>query len=364
MMMVVSRQLILICLVLVVAEITNGFTLLCRNKRPRIVCSPHKQPQLQILPKSTQSLADCSSISIQVKAAHFNGDDEVSPPDGKAVAALGILSALTWIIISVTALSYHPDPKFANCTMRHNILTMSQAFAFPLPVGFASVSVSSSSEFSSLARPMRLAFAVASLWLAGASLLAPRFAFGFDLYSPRLKVAAGLVHLATAAASLKSWTRTATTQQQEQSLPPDYKPKASLASRLWGMSSLGLFWFTICPIFAPYPLATFPTILGKRLSRPASAFTLLGAALAFCLRQSELKGTNMSRQVSIARKCLLVGSSLHLLLIALKLIGVDGGGFLLAGNGLWEVYPAMLAVPFATASSLLIHVLVCIAATR
>mmetsp|Transcript_43259 Transcript_43259/g.104577 ORF Transcript_43259/g.104577 Transcript_43259/m.104577 type:complete len:282 (+) Transcript_43259:283-1128(+) len=264
---------------------------------------------------------------------------------------------------SVTALSYHPDPKFSDCTMRHNILTMSQAFAFPLQVGFAAVASSTSccsDTTSHFAKPMSLALAVASLWLAGASLLAPRFAFGYDLYSPSLKVAAGLVHIATAVASLLSWKNSGGQVQSN----PDETTKTSLASRLWGIASLGLFWFAICPIFAPYPLATVPTILGKRLSRPASAFTFLGAALSFCLRQSELKGTAKSIEASIARKGLLLGSSLHLTLIALKLIGLDGGGFLLPGNGLWEVYPAMLAVPFATASSLLVHMLVCFAATR
>jgi len=46
----------------------------------------------------------------------------------------GILSSLAWIVTSYVALSYHPDPKFADCTLRHNLLTMGQAFAFPLPV--------------------------------------------------------------------------------------------------------------------------------------------------------------------------------------------------------------------------------------
>ena len=43
----------------------------------------------------------------------------------------GILSALAWIATSYVALSFHPDPKFADCTLRHNLLTMSQAFALP-----------------------------------------------------------------------------------------------------------------------------------------------------------------------------------------------------------------------------------------
>lgn len=247
--------------------------------------------------------------------------------------------------------------------MRHNILTMSQAFAFPLPVGFAAVSSCSSSD-AAVPPIMNLGLAVASIWLAGASFLAPKFAFGYDLYSPSLKVASGLVHVATSVASLLQYYKRKKQIVEHQLIPTDSGANTNVASKLWGICSLGLLWFTICPVFAPYPLATVPTILGKRLSRPASAFTFLGAALAFCMRQLELRGTSKSKDAVSVRRGLLLGSSMHLTLIALKLIGVDGGGFLFPGNGLWEVYPAMLAVPYATTSSLLVHALVCVAATR
>ena len=140
-------------------------------------------------------------------------------------------------------------------------------------------------------------------------------------------------------------------------------------SSLLATSSVGLLWFTILPIVSPYPLATIPTILGKRLSRPASAFTLLGSVMAFCLKEgidevpcTDRTLSNHSRDLDrILSRGLAIGSSSHLLLIALKLIGVDGGGLIFSGRGLWEVYPAMMSVPFATLLSVLVHTIVCYA---
>ena len=83
----------------------------------------------------------------------------------------GILSAIAWITTAYVALSFHPDPKFADCTLRHNLLTMSQAFAFPLPVGWASFHALSNSaqDFtlgSTTSQRLNTGVAVASFWLA------------------------------------------------------------------------------------------------------------------------------------------------------------------------------------------------------
>ena len=97
--------------------------------------------------------------------------------------------------------------------------------------------------------------------------------------------------------------------------------------------------------------------------------------MAYCLKEeidsmTTIAGTSQSTQKgdsnddSISRilnRGLAIGSGSHLLLIVLKLIGVDGGRWIFPGRGLWEVYPAMMSVPFATGASMLIHTILCLA---
>ena len=133
--------------------------------------------------------------------AFISGHKESKPSVPRAVSKLyslaGILSALSWIATSYVALSYHPDPKFMDCTLRHNILTMTQAFAFPLPILWAafevlrkkSTSVSASPTSTdidsntdndndtntNLRRRLNLGVGVASLWLAASAACASNF---------------------------------------------------------------------------------------------------------------------------------------------------------------------------------------------
>jgi len=121
-----------------------------------------------------------------------------------------------------------------------------------------------------------------------------------------------------------------------------------------------LLYFAIQPVVSPYPLATIPSILGKRLSRPASAFTFLGSVIAYSFKEISIDDDERSVQ-KILRRGIGFGSAAHLALIFLKVIGVDGGGLIFKGRGLWEVYPAMIAVPFAAACSFTVYALLCFA---
>jgi len=81
--------------------------------------------------------------------------------------------------------------------------------------------------------------------------------------------------------------------------------------------------------------------------------------MAFCLKEGGERDCRKTKR--ILSRGLAMGSGSHIFLIALKLIGVDGGGWIFPGRGLWEVYPAMMAVPFAAGVSMIVHAIVCYA---
>eukprot|EP00571_Detonula_confervacea_P009677 CAMPEP_0172320956 /NCGR_PEP_ID=MMETSP1058-20130122/41873_1 /TAXON_ID=83371 /ORGANISM="Detonula confervacea, Strain CCMP 353" /LENGTH=233 /DNA_ID=CAMNT_0013036325 /DNA_START=278 /DNA_END=976 /DNA_ORIENTATION=- len=233
---------------------------------------------------------------------------------------------------------------------------MSQAYAFPLPVMLASFEVLRSAAKkgmmdSDTARRIGLAVCVASFWLAASVAFAPQFAFGYDLYGFSHKVAATTVHSATCLLALGGLLQSTSPVQLFRGLIASFwklglrlssSDKTSLKkkSTVFATSCIGLLWFTISPIVSPYPLATVPTILGKRLSRPASAFTFLGSIMAYCLKEgadspntSNIASSTQNKMEKdnnfgrILRRGLAIGSGSHLLLIVLKLIGLDGGGW-------------------------------------
>ncbi len=349
-----------------------------------IVLSPPPTSPFSSSSATERSQNDRMSTSI-LRITPFEGVDTTTGYDavnGGKHRRLALLyniaklaTSVTWIITAYVALSYHPDPRFKDCTLRHNLLTMSQAYAFPLPVLWASFDVlrrsamANSLGFSSTAQRLGVAVSVASFWLTASIAVPARFAFGYDLYRPSHKVIATLVHAATGLFTMGIVLRTTTPERLFRGwmdslwkLGPKKNPQSDTFERnssLFATGCVGLLWFTVLPIVSQYPLATIPTILGKRLSRPASAFTFLGSVMAFCLKEGGERDCRKTKR--ILSRGLAMGSGSHIFLIALKLIGVDGGGWIFPGRGLWEVYPAMMAVPFAAGLSMMVHAIVCYA---
>lgn len=327
-------------------------------------------------------LSMASTASTEKSASHLSSNEVVF---SWLYTISGLASSVAWVVVSCISLSYHPDPKFQNCTMRHNILTMSQAFCFPLSVlyaAFASIRAILSKyyiavnvdENHELAMPtsdfklINLGVAASSIWLSGAAVLGPIFCFGYDLYPRCVKIGAVLTHALTAFLAILMFGKagksiTDSSGEEVKSISSEHVNQGNTGARrlIYSSCAAGYLWFTMLPIFSSYPLATVPSILGKRLSRPASAFSFLAAVLSYSLSRVYSRKNIDPSIFDPIRRSMRLGCMLHLGLVLAKIVGVDGGGLLLPGRGLWEVYPAMLAVPFSAGSSMIVHVLFCIA---
>lgn len=256
---------------------------------------------------------------------------------------------------------------------------MAQALVFPLGVlwgGFGSLAHSSrgTREGGLLEGGM----CVTHLYLMFATGFCPSlFAFGYDLVLTRVKILTTLLFGFSAAVTARGvWNKTrsrtnshttqgVTTASDGEITNFESFKTSFISAPLATAATVGLLWFAIQPLVVGYPLATIPTILGKRLSRAASAFTFLGAIEMMTMRMLNKKDENANQRHLWTRRTigrgLGIGSALHLALILLKLIGVDDGGLLLPGRGLWTWYPAMMAVPWATAASCVVHFMTCLA---
>ena len=85
----------------------------------------------------------------------------------------------------------------------------------------------------------------------------------------------------------------------------------------------------------------------------------MGSVIAYCLKEKRDNNDDEKKIRSTLRRGIRWGSTSHLSLIFMKIIGVDGGGLLFRGRGLWEVYPAMIAVPFTAAVSFSVYAILC-----
>lgn len=317
---------------------------------------------------------------------------EPLPVVAAAYTAAGVATAASWTACALVALSSHPNTAInAACGMRHNILTIAQALAFPLPMAWAVVASLRSAAMvgwdrmrSATYRRLNLGLAGASLWMAAAAFKMPWFASinRYDMYPPALKLFATASHTATALLCLGVWVRTvdmycghyvprivrgvvgSIMKLVPASVSDDPDAPAGRDGRNEFALLAALFaWFAVLPVCSAFPLATVPAILGKRMSRAFSGWSLLGAVVAYTLKDAAERGRLSASTFLTLRKGMALGSAAHLAVIALKLIGVDGGGLVLPGRGLWQFYANAMAVPFTAGCSVLMYYLALFAST-
>ena len=199
---------------------------------------------------------------------------------------------------SLVALSSHPNVAAA-CGLRHTVLTIAQALAMPLPMCVAvTVTLRSAALVgwqrlqSATYRRLNLGLALASVWMAAASINMPAFACGYDLYPTVLKLLATAAHGLTAILCTGIWVRTV-----EPTTSGHYVPRivrglsGSLASILpkevsdspdggagrdgraeYALCAALFTWFAVLPVVSAFPLATVPALLGRRMSRAYSGW--------------------------------------------------------------------------------------------
>ena len=316
-------------------------------------------------------------------------DHTAAPRIASAYTAAKVATLATWSATSWIALSTHPTLALP---LRHNLLTIAQALA-PLPLGWGVFSALSSAAradgfkrlSSSTYRRLNLGAAAASLWMAAAVTFAPSFAVGYQMYTPPFALAAALAHILVGAFCLGVWTHTVSGSPKPVSghyvprmvrglvgslfalIPKqdadDPDEAAARSGRdLYALAAALFAFFTVMPLVRAFPLATVPTILGKRLSRAAAGWTFLSAVVCYVLKDAAQRGRLAASTFVTLRRTLAASSAIHLLVVAVKLIGVDAGGLILPGRGLWDFYPAAMSRPLTSAASLLMHILALFAA--
>ncbi|CAJ1946007.1 unnamed protein product [Cylindrotheca closterium] len=332
----------------------------------------------------TFNAADSSSSSSSVEYYSSNVSSDV--------ALIG--SLLSWLYASWIALmTPHPNPAVAaTLPLRHDILTFSQAVAFQVPIMVAAFTALEQNNGNDLTLHRRLLLGIGtmSLWTGAGVFYGKTFSRGYELFSTGFRYTIATIEIAIAFWCFSRWA--------ESVVVPLDKKKKFLISRLlrgsvgsvmsllhgssdsgdnyiviahkkpsmdnpedidtndialYTASTIGLLALSILPQLTSFPTATIPTILGKRFSRAASGITFLAAVMAYSLRDYYLKarsnGTRNNHNehllplpIQTLRKGLAIGAIGHLCLVVGKFVGIDGGGLLMEGNGLWEFYPSMV----------------------
>ena len=169
------------------------------------------------------------------------------------------------------------------------------------------------------------------------------------VYAPALRYGAALAHGAVAAATYAAWRRTAPTTWLAELLGERFVPPPGSGGRATELGAVAAAFaaFAGVAVFAPFPLATLPSLLGKRSARAAGAWSLLSCAAYLCLRD---RARGAADDVAPLEAGLRRSAAAHLALAAARPF-LDGVG----------LYPAAAAVAPALVASLAVYAVAIVA---
>jgi hypothetical protein len=267
---------------------------------------------------------------------HVNGSQTKAAVSKIYVNLALVGSLVSWFTVSWEALMLpHPNPAVAAMLcLRHDILTFSQAIAFPFPVMTAAYLAlgQNNGQDETLHRRLLLGIASMSLWTMAGVFFCKTFSRGFELFSTPTRYIIATVQGAIAAWAITSWK---TSIRGSSSFGLSRLIRGSVGSvmalfhqeggaavvmdnpekdnddndddddddnvqsnnnniALYSFSAMGLLILAAMPQLVGFPTATIPTILGKRFSRAASGITFLGSVLVYCVRDHAMSSPSSS----------------------------------------------------------------------
>lgn len=227
-----------------------------------------------------------------------------------AYTAAGTAASVAWTACSAAALTTYKPHRIV-----HNSIGVAQALTALPTLWACSAALSSAARRGSEAlrsvacRRLNLALAAACIWSAVAVIWAPAFTAANVRtvdpvrYAPPLRVAAASTYTLAAALCVAVWRRSVAAPSFRRVVqgvlvsmwqlgPP--RDASSTGARRGSAAehaaaaehaSLALAFgaFSALAAFAPFPLATVPSLLGKRLARAYGAWTLLAAGAWYTL---------------------------------------------------------------------------------
>ena len=320
---------------------------------------------------TTTALTPRATIGVRRASRQVQPTCSAAPPSPlrKALLISGAGSAISWVTTAGYAMCTYKPHRVV-----HNAIGTSQALT-ALPVLWSCITVLSDGSTSpDETRRLAVGVAVACIWSAITVIWAPTFTSAVVRtvdpvsYPLAMRIVASSTHFSLAVACTAVWRDAGGTCRILLDRMADavwgLGPRAEVAegssAPAYATLSLTFFTFAAVALAAPFPLATVPSLMGKRCARAFGAWTLLaGVALQTLktLTEDSCNGAKPGAEpgaepgaslaaVALRRGLRLMGGA-HVLLISARLLLETTA-----------VYPAAIACLPATVASVIVYAIV------